>query len=172
MAIVPGCPGLVVEVLVDGVPLQEYNDDEDEEGSPGITTKYIEAHSGSSFTIRFSYANSLPVHPHLVRISLDGQRIYTRFYLNSVPRQKHAIESRISKIGEQTVCRKFQFRELDISTSNFVSTTSTVTDSLELTGTPDASTKSCLTNSPRLAPSRLLSRAFITSLTIPAVGSP
>jgi hypothetical protein len=49
MAIIPGVPGLKVEVCVDGTPLREYHDDDeddedededDEEASMKAVTKY------------------------------------------------------------------------------------------------------------------------------------
>jgi hypothetical protein len=59
MAITRASPGIQVEVLVEGEPLKEY-DDEDEEVTADKVTKFIEAKSGSEFKIRWTITPSLP----------------------------------------------------------------------------------------------------------------
>jgi hypothetical protein len=49
MAISDKMPGLQTEVLVDGRPLREYEDDEAE---PGTISKYIEACSDKEFVLK------------------------------------------------------------------------------------------------------------------------
>ncbi|KAF3052528.1 hypothetical protein E8E11_011636, partial [Didymella keratinophila] len=39
MAILPAFPGLTVEILMNGVPLQEYDDEDEEAGPPNTITK-------------------------------------------------------------------------------------------------------------------------------------
>jgi hypothetical protein len=60
MAINSECPGLKVEVLVEGQALQEYDNDDDEESSPKVTTKYIEAHSDKDFALRTTFSAPFP----------------------------------------------------------------------------------------------------------------
>jgi hypothetical protein len=55
MAIHQDHPGLTVEIMANGEPLQEY-DDASEEKVPGEVTKYIEARSGVEFMIRYKFA--------------------------------------------------------------------------------------------------------------------
>lgn len=45
MAVLDNYPGLKVEVLVNGLPLQEYFD-EDQEATPTTASNYVEATSG------------------------------------------------------------------------------------------------------------------------------
>jgi hypothetical protein len=47
-------PGLTAEVIVDGCPLQEYDNDEDDK--PSTITKYIEASSDKDFALRFRFS--------------------------------------------------------------------------------------------------------------------
>jgi hypothetical protein len=65
-------PGLTVQIVVDGQPLPEY-DDEDAVQDPTVVTKYIEAPAGSEFQIRYNYNAPLPVDKDLrVRCYIDG----------------------------------------------------------------------------------------------------
>jgi hypothetical protein len=80
MAVIPDVPHVVVDIVVDGTPLTEYPDEDDDEAlsSDGIT-KYVECVSGSHFGIRNSFVGLQ--HQHLrggdsieVVYSLDGQK--------------------------------------------------------------------------------------------------
>jgi len=61
MAILDGIPGVNVHVEVKGVPLEEYNDDEDyqpqskmeipENRRAKVTSKYIKSITGEQFTV-------------------------------------------------------------------------------------------------------------------------
>ncbi|KAI4721052.1 hypothetical protein E4T48_02746 [Aureobasidium sp. EXF-10727] len=53
MAIIPDVPHVAVDIVVDGRPLPEYLDEDDDDSiSPDSTTKYVECVSGSRFGIR------------------------------------------------------------------------------------------------------------------------
>jgi hypothetical protein len=54
MAIFPDVPGLQAEVVVDGEPLAEYDDDDDNNADSGTITKYIEALSNKEFALRYT----------------------------------------------------------------------------------------------------------------------
>ena len=54
MAVLDECPGLKVDIAVNNLPLQEWDDEE--ESSPGTVTKYVEAQSGAEFEIRWSFS--------------------------------------------------------------------------------------------------------------------
>jgi hypothetical protein len=60
MAINSECPGLKVEVLVEGQTLQEYDADDDEDPTPKATTKYIEAQSDKDFALRTNFSAPFP----------------------------------------------------------------------------------------------------------------
>ena len=73
MAILRDQPGLKVEILIDGVPIQEY-DDENEEIVPNVVTKYIEAKSGVNFAIRYTVLPRFHIkHALVVQSYLDGK---------------------------------------------------------------------------------------------------
>jgi hypothetical protein len=70
MAIFNNVPGLEAEVVVDGEPLHEYEDDDAE---PDTMTKYIEALSDKEFALRFIFKMDTPVdHGVQVRMDIDG----------------------------------------------------------------------------------------------------
>lgn len=53
MAIIPNVPHVIVDIVVDGKPLPEYLDEDDDKAvSFNSTTKYVECKSGSNFAIR------------------------------------------------------------------------------------------------------------------------
>jgi hypothetical protein len=66
MAIHDDYPGLTVEILVDGKPLAEYKDDEEEE-VPKTTSRYGECRSGAEFAIRTTF--TAPFDPLDIRFS-------------------------------------------------------------------------------------------------------
>jgi hypothetical protein len=74
MAVLPICPDLNIEILVNGVPLQEYENDSEEPGPSNTVTKYIEAQSGAEFSIRhISTHNPLGAQHFARRIIVDGK---------------------------------------------------------------------------------------------------
>ena len=79
MAVLPDCPGLKVEVVVDRESLKEYDDNEGQqpEGSRSKSiTKYIEAVSGAQFAIRSTFAKSFSKKYDVeISISVDGHEI-------------------------------------------------------------------------------------------------
>lgn len=117
MTVLPGYPGLVVEILVDGAPLQEYDNDEDDDGSesPGTITKYIEASSGATFTIRYTIPEMLPRSSLSKQVYLDGNGISDNIEEWWLPEIQYLDEGPISKIAQQTVCQKYQFAKMNIS---------------------------------------------------------
>lgn len=58
MAIIPGIPHVIVDIVVDGNPLPEYLDEDDSESiTPNSTIKYVECMPGSHFAIRTNLTN-------------------------------------------------------------------------------------------------------------------
>lgn len=81
MAIIPGISHVVVDIVVDGKPLPEYLDEDDDESiTPSSATKYVECMSGSHFGIRTNFSglglrdlgggDAIVVHYYL-----DGQKV-------------------------------------------------------------------------------------------------
>lgn len=70
MAISNETPGLRAEILVDGRPLPEYEDDEAELNT---VTTYIEASSDKEFALRWDFAHPFPEQYGVeMRVSIDG----------------------------------------------------------------------------------------------------
>ena len=77
MAISHDCPGLKVEVVVHRLPLQEYDDEDDQNAASHVTTKYIEAQSDKDFALRFAFAYPFPLQYDVeVRIYIDGAKAH------------------------------------------------------------------------------------------------
>jgi hypothetical protein len=116
MAITRAFPGIQVEVLVEGEPLKEY-DDEDEEVTTDKVTKFIEAKSGSEFKIRWTFTPPFPGDSVCFYIYMDGTYVCGAYaqqpdflgptYINSVS----GIDS--SK-GQNWFHEKFCFSEITI----------------------------------------------------------
>jgi len=72
MAISNETPGLRAEVLVDGRPLPEYEDDEAELNT---VTRYIEALSDKDFALRWEFEPPFPEQYGVeMRVSIDGAK--------------------------------------------------------------------------------------------------
>lgn len=55
----PSCPGVIVEILVSGQPLPEYDDIDEGPILPNTVTKYIEAQSDAEFAVRVRFTDDL-----------------------------------------------------------------------------------------------------------------
>ena len=116
MAVLPFCPGLAVEIFVNGAPLPEYDDNSDTSASPTTVTKYVEATSGANFAIKVSFTEGYPFPKGDVeaRISLDGRVIHKG--MNCEDRFYHTrlYQGRSIQIGGHPKIQKFCFAELEI----------------------------------------------------------
>jgi hypothetical protein len=74
MAVLPGVPGLKVEIAVRGVPLEEFVD-EGEEDPDRTATKYIESRSGSEFEVLYTFTRPFPESTVLVKVNVDGNYV-------------------------------------------------------------------------------------------------
>jgi hypothetical protein len=115
MAISESHSTLKVEILCDGVPLQEHVND-DEEDSRTTVTRYIEAESGKNFEIHITLTRPFPTHMVIYHIYLDGKWRSGRF-----PKDfgyNHQVEDHISgvryPVDRRWFERKFCFSELDV----------------------------------------------------------
>ena len=123
MSVLPAYPGLTVELMVNGQPLQEYDNDDEEAESPNTTAKYIEAQSGTQFSVRYTSSQLLPEPEFTVRIFLNGTKVEGSVYRNSRYKFKlndpYIKKGRVSLDGQQTVVRAFQFSEINIGKFGF-----------------------------------------------------
>ncbi|KAH6875378.1 hypothetical protein BKA58DRAFT_119998 [Alternaria rosae] len=115
MAIASEHPGLEVTICVDGQPLPEYEDD-DEDPAPKTTTKYIEARSDRHFSIVTRFKPPFPTEYHVrTWLSIDGigmdRRLWLREGLFERPFEKAGIRR---QEGEEWVKQKFSFAKLNI----------------------------------------------------------
>lgn len=140
MAILCDQPGLKVEILVDGVPLQEY-DDEDEEIVPTVVTKYIEAKSGVNFTIRYTVLPQFHIkHALKVQSYLDGKPMENRVRSeDSIRKYMSGTMTGVREaIAGKYYERKFCFSQLNTgqlySLVNQTQNLSTVTDDSDFRG--------------------------------------
>jgi hypothetical protein len=76
MAIFPDVPGLQAEIVVDGEPLREYEDDGDDT-EPGTVTKYIEALSDKEFVLKYTVDVDMPTDYGVeAKIDVDGKKCH------------------------------------------------------------------------------------------------
>jgi hypothetical protein len=120
MAITDDVPGLQVEVIVDGQPLWEYDDDEDE-AERFTTTKYIEAMSDKPFSIRVVYKKPFPRQYGVeMDVKIDGGQGRGRMHKpEDLYRPEGHRKSSVSfHKGGQRFRRKYRFVALDIGNSD------------------------------------------------------
>jgi hypothetical protein len=120
MAILPHS-GLTVQIVVDGQPLPEY-DDEDPGQDPTLVTKYIEAQAGSEFRISHSYdENFRPKQDIRASCYIDGTLVRRKVVCvaKHVQDKIHVIEGTIRIDGQLCVLQRFCFNNLAICKNVF-----------------------------------------------------
>jgi hypothetical protein len=104
-------PGLRAEVVVDGEPLQEYDDDDAE---PDMITKYIEACSDKEFVLKFTFDMGLPMdHGVEVKVDIDGDRCHVAYRPGSLHKPRHKYGMSFLKDG-QRFRQNYRFTALNI----------------------------------------------------------
>jgi hypothetical protein len=124
MVIPPSCPGVNVEILVDGQPLQEYDEIDECPVAPNTAIKYIEARSEAEFAVkvRIDHDFPFPAGDIEVKTILDQQHtarkiLEVRKLFNPVGM---LIEGYKARIGYGTdVLYKFRFVALDLGEFHF-----------------------------------------------------
>ena len=120
MAITKAYSKLKVQVFVEGAPLEEYADDDDETSDVQVT-RYIEAASGDNFEIRYSFAPVFNIR-HDIRLDLriDGQAVDSAVFSPTSPVRLGYVQimkgAREFEDG-QYFLRKFCFSQLETGTS-------------------------------------------------------
>jgi hypothetical protein len=117
MAILKTRPGLEVDILVNGGVLTEYVNNEEPEDNSTVT-KYVEAHSGKEFVVKYKSYDPFP-QTRDVRfvIYLDGRsadsscvRAEELYTFGGFTKR-----GRRSKTGTKSFTQNFLFRNLEIS---------------------------------------------------------
>ena len=133
MAIIPSCPGVEVEVIVNRSrqPLHEYEDNNSNTPPPPNTiTKYIEAKSGAEFAIHllFTYGYRYPVGHIEELIKLDGEPVesYIIIPADFFHLFKHFVDGQCAQVGDYVVLQKFRFNQLSIGKSRHLASRETL----------------------------------------------
>lgn len=119
MAITESHPGIKVEIICKGQALEEY-EDEETKGSQTSVTKYVEAQSGSEFSVNITCTKPLPTESVAFKLYLDGQRIRLKTAQNRqfrAGRHHLQLSDKWSWVGSDRVVQKFCFSKLAVCTS-------------------------------------------------------
>jgi hypothetical protein len=119
MAITKDYPGIKVQVRVDKVALEEYDDDE-EQVSGSTVMKYIEATSGATFDLRFEITPPWPTDSVLFDTYLDGRYVrghFAQYQTYYGARSVQVIEGSNHTKDGQWFMTKFAFSALNIGIS-------------------------------------------------------
>lgn len=79
MAVIPGIKGLSVRIIVNKQPADEFADPDEKETMRGLDargiSKYIEAKTNTSFTVRCKRSARFPLFDHdlIISVQLDGK---------------------------------------------------------------------------------------------------
>ena len=114
MAIHADCPGLTVEIYVDGKPLEEYEHEEEEENEPKTTTRYIECRSGAEFEIRTSFKSPFIPMDIAIGSSLNGKLVHGIVVTKQNMLKTVAVQSE-TNWGKRGSWRASKFRFSDLS---------------------------------------------------------
>ncbi|KAF2117501.1 hypothetical protein BDV96DRAFT_570317 [Lophiotrema nucula] len=119
MAILPGLEShFKVEIVSNGSPLEEYDDPRQGELQPGRLTKYIEAQSGATFFIQYSFLEEFPKTHHLaVQTRIDGKLVdsYMCIKARLHDPKPEVVDAAYSRIDGRDVRQGFYFSELMIA---------------------------------------------------------
>ena len=114
MAIHADYPGLTVEIYVDGKPLEEH-EQEEEEDAPKTTTRYVECRSGAEFAIHTNFKAPFAPMDMDVRVYLDGTSMHRRMVHRREMFAEPYIQFRTKwRNGEKWHASKFLFSDLDV----------------------------------------------------------
>ncbi|KAF2117500.1 hypothetical protein BDV96DRAFT_679310 [Lophiotrema nucula] len=115
MAVLPDLPTLEVEIVVDGEALKEYDDPDPPFSAPNTITKFVEATSGTEFSIKLHFTRDFPQdYAVKAQVLLDGKRVTNKRYRIKRLSGSHNIGGVTSKDNDDWYLQKFRFSELDI----------------------------------------------------------
>lgn len=109
----PDVPGLTAKIYVNGVSLEEYDDDGEERATHSIATKYVEATSGANFAIKICFYNNFPYIGDniLCRVRVDGTAVIAPIYQ---PKNcaAYLIKGRYRNTANVSTLQRFAFADL------------------------------------------------------------
>ena len=111
MAIIDDLPGVVIEIIVKGTALKEYEDDELDEDERTVT-RYIEAVSGQEFAVRIKRLPNCEFKGDCISftITADGQDVDFPLLSKTKGRHTHLSEGKEEAGGYE---RKYRFADLE-----------------------------------------------------------
>lgn len=123
MAILPNCPGLEVNVLIQGQKAVEYHDEHEEGRTPNRVVRYIEAVSGADFGVRFELKQDVAIQKQQFQFKaeayidgahVDGVCIPDRcfVYEGGYRISKYTFTGVKHTIGSEQYKRPFKFSEV------------------------------------------------------------
>jgi hypothetical protein len=117
MAVLSDVPGLQVEILVQGQPLNEYRD-RAAKTSGRTVERYVEAQSGKQFEIRYIFEEQFPTdRPISTIVTIDGKAVDEPLIRphEILDPSGHISYGSILKSDSGCEVRKYQFLSIDIS---------------------------------------------------------
>lgn len=119
MAIVEDLPGVEVEILVDGKPLNEYLDDDAEDYSDTHTC-YVEAMTGKIFQIRLKVEKGVKITRQLIAfdIIVDGKLAHWPFMYASTIKSRAVEEISLGRYASSSKLQRYCFAELETGRHN------------------------------------------------------
>ena len=116
MAVLPFCPGLTVEIFVNGEPLPEYDGISDTSAAPNSITKYVEAKTDARFAHKFTFTDAFLFPSGDIRTSIyfDGDLICGKLTKTAelFMSNGHETSTRFSRVGDRRMKQDFLFEEL------------------------------------------------------------
>jgi hypothetical protein len=92
MAILTNVPGLRVEIVVNGAPLTEHENEDDVSSDPEVMDKYIEAQVGEIFSVRVAVNEPFPTNRDLgYKLWVDGTLVKSSYMGEATLRQHESI---------------------------------------------------------------------------------
>ncbi|RYN76558.1 hypothetical protein AA0119_g6881 [Alternaria tenuissima] len=116
MAIHNDYPGLTVQIICGGKPIEEHVNEEDEErDEPKTTTRYVECQSNTEFAIKTTFRPpfaplDLAIHVHLDGIKVNGLIVHKHQMLN----ETYVKSATKWKEGQKWRASKFVFSDLNV----------------------------------------------------------
>ncbi|KAF2740601.1 hypothetical protein EJ04DRAFT_597545 [Polyplosphaeria fusca] len=142
MAILPTCPGLRVEIIVNGISIEEHKNPPPDPSQPKTLTTYVEVPSGTNFGIRYFFARTFPDNRAVsMKVAIDGNEIDEPMHHARDLHDKngHFIDRMASYDGKRWYQQDFVFAALDIEEGGTDPVNETVKHAVDHVGTIELS---------------------------------
>jgi hypothetical protein len=127
MAIHPERPGLSAEVVVDGEPLREYNDDEHSSTrDANVIAKYVEVNNEALFGVRYTIPQGFSEEFGVkVTLTIDGKRVrsytHNQYQVRLAKRNiMNCLDLCNSTVDGIKYTQRFRFSQLHIGNTSLV----------------------------------------------------